>query len=421
MLAASQAEPKLPKDGLALSWSRIGLLFVLQGIGVSSTQIIPLLIPAFKQQFQTSYSLISFCTAGLLTASSAVMLFLSGMLIQRFPPRSLLAIATLCVGVGCLVLAFASRLWLVALAYGILFPVGGSIIYIGASTLVSRWYTCIRGRMLSIVMAGAGTFGIILPPLAATSFQNIGMQLSFEIFALACVFLAFSITLIIRKSHDTHAVDMPAPPVPSERKLTEESSSPDGPFRMVLTKRFLLIATVASICSASSVVPSAYLITIVTEHGVNMQTASYFLSISSACSLAALVVFGRISDSLGQRAIVRIPMILIILACLILAFSSHDVILIVAAALLGCGAGSAALLPGLLSGVNYQASSFAAAMGALCSILALTCTGTITLFGLALDETGDTQLGLLAIISILCVGFMLSYALRIRWQIDESF
>jgi oxalate/formate antiporter len=81
-------------------------------------------------------------------------------LVDRFGPRLLITIGALMSGGSWVVSAYATGLWALYLAYGVIGGLGTGIIYVGIIGLMVRWFPDRRGLATGIAAAGYG-FGAI--------------------------------------------------------------------------------------------------------------------------------------------------------------------------------------------------------------------------------------------------------------------
>jgi MFS transporter, OFA family, oxalate/formate antiporter len=79
-----------------------------------------------------------------------------GWLVDRFGPRTLVAVGAALTGLGWVLSARADSIWMLFLTYGLFCGVGTGIVYVGVVGLMARWFPDRRGFAIGIVAAGYG-------------------------------------------------------------------------------------------------------------------------------------------------------------------------------------------------------------------------------------------------------------------------
>lgn len=122
----------------------------------------------------------------------------AGMLFDKFGPRKLLCVATLCCAVGTLIFATASHFqWLLLARF--ITGLGSSFAFLGALVLAANWFPPRRFAMLNGATVTLGMFGAIFgeKPLALMV-NALGWQKSMLYLGIAGFALALVLFLVIR-------------------------------------------------------------------------------------------------------------------------------------------------------------------------------------------------------------------------------
>jgi MFS family permease len=69
------------------------------------------------------------------------------------------------------------------LTHGVLFGLGTGIAYYPVLGILNEWFVKHRGIASGIMFGGAGLSGVVLPILFEKSLTNLGLQLTFRIWA----------------------------------------------------------------------------------------------------------------------------------------------------------------------------------------------------------------------------------------------
>jgi MFS transporter, OFA family, oxalate/formate antiporter len=153
-------------------WIQLGLGFIAM-MSISSPQYVwTLFTKPFQDQLGVPLPAIQ-VTFSILIVLQTWLSPLQGYLVDRFGPRTLIAIGCAMSGAGWITSAYITSLWGLYLTYGLLCGIGTGIVYIGVIGLMVRWFPDRRGLATGTVAAGYG-FGAIL-----TTFPIDGMLRSF--------------------------------------------------------------------------------------------------------------------------------------------------------------------------------------------------------------------------------------------------
>ena len=158
-----------------------------------------------------------------------------GMLSDRFGLRRLVPISTCLVALGLILASYTQSLWMLYVAYGLVFAVG----YCGVGELshvpvISRWFVRKRGMAIGLAMAGMGLGILLVVPLAQTFILRFGWRWAY--IALAAVMLIGIIppTLLWQRERPEDLGLLPdgeqrPPPPPLHTSAMHTASSPSPP------------------------------------------------------------------------------------------------------------------------------------------------------------------------------------------------
>ena len=126
----------------------------------------------------------------------------AGRIMARYPARNAIVLGLAMLAIGYFALSFTSETWHVIAIYAVLISFGGAIVApLGASTIVTNWFTAQRGRALTIAMLGTSAGQIIFPKyIAGPIIQGDGWQTAFQVFA-ACFVIAIPIIWFLVVNH----------------------------------------------------------------------------------------------------------------------------------------------------------------------------------------------------------------------------
>lgn len=151
-------------------------------------------IALFADPLRTSFELSHGAFGGLYmlaTLASAVALTQLGSLADRYPADRLSVVVLFCLACSCLLLSFASSVWMLGLAIFGLRLFGQGMISHLSQTIMARWYDGARGRALAIAGLGYPTGEALMPPLAVAAAVALGWRDTWS-GAAAAVLLGFT-------------------------------------------------------------------------------------------------------------------------------------------------------------------------------------------------------------------------------------
>ncbi|MCL2529754.1 MAG: MFS transporter [Coriobacteriia bacterium] len=133
-------------------------------------------------------------TIALLTAT--VVLPFAGKLIATKDARFVISAAVACIGLGNIIISFASIIWIIYVA-AVFLGVGFSvIIYLSLPTMVNRWFKERAGFWLGICAAFTGIAGVIFNPVAGYLIEAIGWNTTYLVFGIAILVCVLPFTLL---------------------------------------------------------------------------------------------------------------------------------------------------------------------------------------------------------------------------------
>ena len=143
----------------ALRWGQLALGLIAM-MAISSPQYVwTLFVAPFQAATGATLPAIQI-TFSVLIVLQTWLAPLQGWLIDRFGPKFLIALGAALTGLGYVLSAQATSVWMLYLTYGALCGFGTGIVYIGIIGLMVRWFPDRRGFAVGLAAAGYG-FGAI--------------------------------------------------------------------------------------------------------------------------------------------------------------------------------------------------------------------------------------------------------------------
>ncbi|NDL67130.1 OFA family MFS transporter [Anaerotalea alkaliphila] len=141
----------------------------------------------------------------------AVMMLLSGRVLDRHSPRRLMVAGTVLVALGWLLSAYATGIWTLTLAYGVVIGTGVGITYGVPMVVVSRWFPEKKGLAIGLVLGGFGLSPVVTAPLASALIMEFGLARTFGILGVAYGILLPVLSLFFRHPTQEEVLGLPLP------------------------------------------------------------------------------------------------------------------------------------------------------------------------------------------------------------------
>ena len=271
----------------------------------------------------------------------------AGRLLTRYGIRTAVMLGLAIMAAGFFALSMATALWQVYVLYGLVLAFGAIIVApLGASALVTNWFTASRGRALTLATLGTSFGQLVLPRLAASVIEGYGWQSAYRAFALALLLVMPIIWFLV--------VDRPEDKGLQPYGGTAENSA--APATTLTSREILGNRSFWTIGFAYALTVTVYLALVgvmvpyAKTFGVTALAASNLIVVMGVFAIIGKIGFATFTDRMGLRRTFRIAIGLNLAGCILLA-ATHDCrLLFVAAALVGASAGGVLpLWPGMIA------------------------------------------------------------------------
>ncbi len=214
-----------------------------------------------------------------------------GWVSDRYSTRPVIIFGSIALGLSLVLLSRVQSLWQFYLFYGFLGGFGFSAINIPVISNVGRWFTRKKGLALGIVTAG-GAFGqAVIPYLARYLMSFSGWRGSYLIMAGIFPVLLLPMAFLVRN-----------PPLLSN--TTDKTSggdttnfNTDFPIKPAIGVAWISSAIV--FCCITMSTPMIHIVALVSDRGIEAQSAAGVLSIIMFAGLVGRIVMGKVADYIG--------------------------------------------------------------------------------------------------------------------------
>ncbi|KAM0756234.1 MFS general substrate transporter [Meredithblackwellia eburnea MCA 4105] len=275
------------------------------------------------------------------TFSSGLMYLLGPFIAIMINPRPrwrLMAIRVgACIAVaGLLLSSFATTTWQLLLTQGLMYSVGGALVYYPTFSFLSEWFVTRRGFANGVCFAGTAAGGLVYPFLLDWMLSSYGAATCLQAMAIATALLL--------------AISMPLlrPRIPVGRARSESLSKREHPHqssserRRVWRSPRLWIFMVANVAQAFGYfLPTLYLPTFASAIGLSGSEGSGMLACVNATAVISRITLGVLSDRRSPHTLGAVAMLASSLCVFILwgVTSTSFAPLLVFALVLGLAAG----------------------------------------------------------------------------------
>ena len=234
--------------------------------------------------------------------------WLAGRLFDRYGPRRLFPLGTLCLGVGLIASAHTNALWQLCLTWGVLVCQGINLTgFVPHAALVSRWFQRKRGVAVGLAISGASIGSLTIVPAVQYLVNDIGWRSAYTLLGWV-ILLGLTPINALWQRHDPadlglcpdgdeispDAVDIP------ESTQTQVSWTLKAAF---YTRPFWFFFVLATGVGWLSNIVSVHLISHFTDNGFSSLLAASMIGLMGLLRAGSGTVWGGLSDRFGREPI----------------------------------------------------------------------------------------------------------------------
>lgn len=230
----------------------------------------------------------------------------SGRLYDKIGPRKVAAIGAVFYGVGMLLTAFASELWMLYITYGVIAGVGVGFAYVSPLSTCVKWFPKHKGFITGIVVGAFGSGSLIFKTLIETFLRTVGISQTFIYLGLIFMALVFVGAMLLRLPEDGN----PATQIETTADMTFVG--------MVKTSRFYYLWIMYLVAS----MPGLLVIGLAKDIGLELvelspSTAAAAVSVIALFNAAGRLIWGTVSDKYGRINVVIVMFVITVASLLI--------------------------------------------------------------------------------------------------------
>ncbi|KAL1610737.1 hypothetical protein SLS60_002407 [Paraconiothyrium brasiliense] len=301
-----EAEALPPADSGRQAWTFLAVCFLLEAVVWG----FPFAFGVF-QKYYASAELFKDDSTGLAaigTTATGIMYFASPLVIgftSTFPHRvqgfSAVGLSLLLLGLVCA--SFANSVWQLILTQGVLYGIGGSLLYLPSIVYLDEWFIRRKGLAFGIMWAGTGTSGMLVPLLMTWLLEDYGFRTALRIWAIISAILLFP-SLIYLKGR--LPVQRPTRGVALRRRLD---------LNFCKTGMFCVLMTGNVIQGLGYFIPSIYLPSYAKAIGLSNEASSLTISLVNAAAVVGTIAVGALVDRVEINTAIMITSVGATVAC----------------------------------------------------------------------------------------------------------
>ncbi|MBI2371658.1 MAG: MFS transporter [Deltaproteobacteria bacterium] len=260
---------------------------------------------------------------------------ISGLLLDRFSPRAVFAVASVLLGLGIFLMSGVRSLLHLYLLFGLLAPAGGALLVMpGQSTVVTRWFVRGRGAAMGFASTGWGLGFLVMVPLADWLIRDLGWRQAYMALGLGILGVVGGLNLLFQRR----------PPPPRTPRARANPILPEqGQTARVDDAALPVLATASAASGVSWTFDRAirswpfwalflgavtgmygghmllvHQVAVVAETAGNRAFASWIGGMAGLVSTVSLIACGAISDRLGREVTYNVGSLFLVVAFVLL-------------------------------------------------------------------------------------------------------
>ena len=283
-------------------WIIVGISTLILTLGLGMLQSFGVFFKPIASEFQWTRD-VTAAAFSIFGVVEAIVTPASGFFVDRYGPRTVLAISGILAGVGYFLISQIHALWQFYLFFGLIIGVSNGAAYTPIVSTINRWFVEKRGLALGIVVSGVGVGTMVIPPLTAYLIESFGSWRMAYIFLAALLGIGITgAALFMRRSPQEMGL------VPYGHIHTKDMNKLKNQINLSLRealrhRAFWIIFFVGAFSFGGLSLILVHLVNYATDPGIGLTTkiAATFISVLGLSSIAGKIGMGTISDRIGRK------------------------------------------------------------------------------------------------------------------------
>ncbi|KAJ7474205.1 MFS general substrate transporter [Mycena latifolia] len=284
-----------PTDSGLGAWSFLAAAFVVEAVVWGFANAYGVFLDSYLQDPRYSSQQSAASLLPLTGTLSSGIIYCSGVVVipiaARYPQhrrKSMWLGAVLCCG-ALFGASYATEIFQLVLLQGVVYAIGGSLLYLPCISYMSEWFVARRGMANGILFAGTSAGGLLLPLVLPLLISKYGSSKTLRILAIAIATLLLPLLPFVKgRLPETRVrIHGPAP------------RGAPGSQDWMKHKAFWVFLTVNTLQGFAYFVPIIYLPTFANELHISSSNSAVALAMLNAASMMGRLSMGYLSDKLN--------------------------------------------------------------------------------------------------------------------------
>ncbi len=241
----------------------------------------------------------------------AVTAWLAGRWFDRYGPRWLFPIGTICLGLGLIASAHTRTSWQLCLTWGLIVGQGFNLAgFVPHAALVSLWFRRKRGVAVGLAISGASIGGLTIVPGVQYLVDHIGWRDAYTLLGWIILLCLTPMNALWQRHHPAdlglHPDNLPpepSPPSPPDLETPALTSTAWTLKEALYTRPFWFLFIMASGVGWLSNIVSVHLISHLTDNGFSSLLAASMIGLMGLLRAGSGTIWGGLSDRLGRERV----------------------------------------------------------------------------------------------------------------------
>ena len=364
----------------------------------------------FERQFGWSRTQLTIAFS-LTRVEGSIMGPVSGYLVDRLGPRTMVALGMAIAGAGFLILAGTNSLWQLYLAFIVMSMGTGLGGWLPMMTVVNNWFLKRRATAMALTMEGFLVGGVILVPILVWAIDpdfsgRPGWRWTAAVIGMFLIAVSVPLSRLVRNSPEEYGQHPDGqPPQPTGAEQGDAVQVVEGPNytwqEAIRTKTFWLISIGHACSSIVIVTMMVHLGPMLTDRGFSLQTVGWVVATYTAVGAVFTLIGGYVGDRIPIRWAIFAFSAVQSAAIAVLVLGETEMMAYLFGALLGIGFGGRGPMTTAIRGVYFGRKAFASITGISMIPMNVLLLAAPLFAGIMFDVTG-TYTTAFAVVAVVC-------------------
>lgn len=399
------------KTGLFYGYIIVIAGFVLMAIGFGLSQSFGVFLKPMSADFGWSRAM----TSGAFSVSMFMLGFLfivSGRLTDRFGPRPVVTVCSICFGLGYWLLSRVTSLWHFYIIYGLMVSIGMSGTFVPLTTTVTRWFVKRRGLMTGLLLSGVGAGAVFAPPVLNWLISVYGWRTAFVIVGGSSLVIMVAASQFLKRDPSVMGE------LPYGENATREKKQIDtsglGLREAYRTWQFSVLFVVFLLFGVGIWAVTAHIVPHATDIGIQPAAAANIMIMLGIGNIIGRVAIGNLADRVGNKRALLVGMGVMLFSLLWLIMARSLWTFYAVAFIFGFSSGGGGVTMSPLTAEHFGLKSYGVNLATInCAWLAGGAVGPV-LGGYIFDIVHKYYLSFAIDAALIAVAILMTAILRVR-------